>query len=216
MHPPFRELSDIELNRLEDDELIAYIRAARDAGRLAAARLGLQIIVFGHMDDVRRRVALKVPPHAVDLVAGEAFTSAFTSAFDGTSVGEFRKWLDTIVRRRIADFTRVKRPREQLAAADDERASQDEPAVEPDIGLVEAQSAVDQVMAELNPVHARVIDLYVFSDEQPSAKEVAARVGEECGDPLKESNVHKIAQRFRDRLKELLRGDGDTSGQADE
>ena len=216
MGQPFRELTDIELNALGDDELIAYIRTARDAGMLGAARLGLRIMVFGHMGNVERRVKLKVPEHAVDLVAGQAFESAFTAAFDGTSVGEFRSWLNTIVDRRIADYTRRNRPREQPLETDGERAPTDEPSVEPETGLVEAQSAVDQAMAGLNPMHQRVIDLYVFSDSGPTADEVARRVTAETGTPMSENNVHQIARRFRLDLKEILRGGGDTSGETDE
>ena len=213
MDQPFRELNDLELDRLGDDELIAYIRTARDSGHAAAARLGLRIMVFGHMENVERRVRLKVPEHAVDLVAGRAFESAFSAAFDGTSVGEFRSWLNTIVKRRIADYTRAKHPTEQPLPTDgDEHGGRDEPSVEAETGRVEAQSAVDQVMEELNPVHRRVIDLYVFAEEDPSAAEVAAQVTGDSGDSMSANNVHKIAERFRTRLKELLRGDGDTSG----
>ena len=46
--------------------------------------------------------------------------------------------------------------------------------------------------------------LYIFED-RPAA-EVADRV-----DGISETNVHKIAQRFRDRINELLAGGGDTS-----
>lgn len=211
----FKPLNDLELDALGDDELIVYIRRARDAGHPAAARLALRILVFGHMDNVERRVRMKVPGHAVDLVAGQAFVNAFTAAFDGTSVGEFRSWLNTIVDRRIADYHRRKRPHEaplpSTAYGHDER---NDPTAEPDTGAVEAQSAVDQAIAELSPVHQRVIDLYVFEDSEPSASEVAERVTAEAGKPMSENNVHQIARRFRIRLKELLRGggDGDTPG----
>jgi RNA polymerase sigma factor (sigma-70 family) len=207
----FRPLNDLELDALGDDDLIVYIRLARDSGQPAAARLGLRVLVFGHMDNVERRVRIKVPGHAVDLVAGQAFVNAFTAAFDGTSVGEFRSWLNTIVDRRIADYHRRKRPKEEpLASATQDQGERNDPTVEPETGAVEAQSAVDQAIAELNPVHQRVIDLYVFEDSEPSAAEVAERVTTETGRPMSENNVHQIARRFRVRLKELLRGDGDT------
>jgi RNA polymerase sigma factor (sigma-70 family) len=205
---PFRALIDLELDALGDDDLIAYIRRARDAGESQHARLGLRILVFGHMDNVERRVRMKVPEHAVDLVAGLAFEKAFTAAFDGTSVGEFRSWLNTITDRRIADYHRRTRPREEpLPSTGEDHDDRNDPTVEPETGAVEAQSAVDQAMAELNPVHQRVIDLYVFSDSEPSATDVATRVIHDTGQPMSENNVHQIARRFRLRLRELLRGD---------
>ena len=104
--PPFRPRRDDELNGWSDDDLIAHIRAARAAGDRKQARRALQILVFGHHPNITRRVSLKVPSEDVELVAGAAFESAFTSAFDGRSVGEFHSWLQTIVARRIADYHR--------------------------------------------------------------------------------------------------------------
>lgn len=210
MDQPFKALNDLELQRLDDDELIAYIRTARDSGHAGAARLGLQIMVYGHMGNVERRVRMKVPAHAVEEVAGKAFESAFSAAFDGQSVGEFRSWLHTIVNRRIADYTRGNHP-STTSLDDEEHPLRDEPAVDSEAGRLELQSVVDQVMGELNPVHARVIDLYVFSGADLTAAEVAERVSEEHGEAVSENNVHKIGERFRKRIKELLRGGGDTS-----
>lgn len=213
MNDRFDPLNDLQLDQLDDDALIAYIRRARDAGRPDAARLALRILVFGHMENVERRVRMKVPGHAVDLVAGKAFESAFIAAFDGTSEGEFHKWLNTIVDRRIADYHRRKRPKEQpLNPTEEEGNERNQPTVEPDTGAVEAQSAVDQAMAELNPVHQRVVDLYIFSDDEPGAKQVAERVQSELDATMSEANVHQIARRFRVRLRELLSG-SDTPGQ---
>jgi RNA polymerase sigma factor (sigma-70 family) len=211
----FTPLNDLELDALDDDALIAYIRRARDMGHAAAARLALRVLVFGHMDNVERRVRMKVPQHAVDDVAGEAFDSAFVSAFDGNSVGEFRSWLNTIVNRRIADYHRRPRTQEQAMppADEDDRGAPPELSVEPDTGAVEAQSVVDQAMAELSPLHERVVDLSIFSDGQPGAAEVAERITAATDEPMTAANVYQITSRFRKRVKELLAGGGDTPGQ---
>ena len=42
-------------------QLIDYIRKARAAGRGDAVTLALRILVFGYLDTIERRVALKVP-----------------------------------------------------------------------------------------------------------------------------------------------------------
>ena len=64
------------------------------------------MLVFGHMDNIRRRMAMRLPGHAVDDVASDVVVRAIASAFDGTSAGEFHSWLSTICRRAIADFYR--------------------------------------------------------------------------------------------------------------
>ena len=47
------------------------------------------MLVFGHWHNVSRRVALKVPPSAVEDVTADVLVSAIQSAFDGVSAGEF-------------------------------------------------------------------------------------------------------------------------------
>jgi RNA polymerase sigma factor (sigma-70 family) len=201
--PPFRPRRDDELNGWSDDDLIAHIRAARDAGDRKQARLALQILVFGHYANITRRVSLKIPSEDVDLVAGAAFDSAFTSAFDGQSVGEFHSWLNTIVARRIADYHRREKRRRVELIEDGE----DDPALE----QIDARSAIDQALGELSDTHHAVIELYLLNDEEPTAGEVADRINEHHGPepPMTDQNVQQIASRFRKRLRELL-SEGDT------
>jgi DNA-directed RNA polymerase specialized sigma24 family protein len=203
----FRPRSDLELGALDDDALIAHMRAARAAGDRGQVRLALEILVYGHLENVERRVALKVPPADVELVAGQAFDSAFKAAFDGASVGEFRSWLHTIIDRRIADYHR--RPPGRAVPLDDVH----EAALTEDdeTGAVAARSAVDQVLSELNPLHREVVELAVFSPAQPTAAETADRINaaDPSPDPaMTEANVNQICSRFRKRLREVLtRGD---------
>lgn len=67
----FRELSDNELQRLTDEQLIEYIRQSRSAGQMAAGRRALMIIVYGQERRVTQRLKLRMPNdlHAVDDVA---------------------------------------------------------------------------------------------------------------------------------------------------
>jgi RNA polymerase sigma factor (sigma-70 family) len=201
--PPFRPRRDDELNGWSDDDLIAHIRAARSVGDRKQARLALQILVFGHYANITRRVSLKIPTDDVELVAGAAFDSAFTSAFDGQSVGEFHAWLNTIVARRIADYHRREQGRRVELIEDGE----DDPSLE----QIDARSAIDQALGELSEAHLVVIDLYVLNDAEPTAQEVADRINEHHGpDPrMTDQNVQQIASRFRKRLRELLL-EGDT------
>ena len=207
--PPFRHLSDLELQGLSDDALIDQVRRARDSGEFDAVKLALRVLAFGHMDNVERRVRLKVPSDRVELVASNAMMSAITSAFNGQSVGEFHSWLHTIVDRRIADYHR--RGRLDQVELPEEHTGDDTvwgqlPGVEDETGAIEVGNIVEELVAELSPVHREVVELAVF--EQLSAAEVSLEVAAKFpAEKISADNVYKIAQRFRDSLRLRLESD---------
>ena len=176
------------------------MRTARDRGDLDGAQFAVQILVFGYLDQVRARVALKVPEHAVDEVAGHALISAVAGAFRGGSIGEFRSWLHVIVDRRIADYHRAGRI--ELVPLEDWHETIAAPSDEAEAMVF--QSVVEAALADLSDVHRATIDLYVF--DGLSASETASKLAERFSDrePISPDNVHKIAQRFRERLRALL------------
>jgi DNA-directed RNA polymerase specialized sigma24 family protein len=180
----FRPLGEPELVRLDDDALIAYVRAARLHGD-ASARVALAVLVYGHWHNVARRVALKVPPAAVEDVTSEVLMSALQSAFDGASEGEFHVWLQTITARRIADFHR--RPRPATVGLDEVSLTA------PEQGALAVTDAVERVLARLSEEHRRVVELVVFAGL--AASEV---------DGVSAANVHQITSRFRRALREEL------------
>jgi RNA polymerase sigma factor (sigma-70 family) len=210
----FRRLNDAQLDRLTDDELIAYLRDARAHEDVEAATLALQMLVYGYIDTVAYRVALNLrdsPDHVVEEITGRVVVSAITSAFRGESVGEFRSFMNRIIERRIADYLRTKRVREVPLAEE----HQDEPDVRgatveaPDeTGEVLVQALIDQALAELSEVHRAVVELHVFC--AASAKETAEVVTRHFPDlqpPMGENNVHQIGSRFRRRMRDLLERD---------
>ena len=199
---PFHPRPEHELDALTDDELIAYIRAARDAGYADAARLGLQILVFGHWDLVVARLRMKLPPHVVEDVAGDVIASAITSSFAGESVGEFRAWLTTILRRAIADFYRDRGrtiATDPLLADDDDHPVR-EPASPDHAGYVQTQIVIQSVLDELRDDHRAVVEVVVMQGR--SAEAACAEVPGMTPD-----NAYQIARRFRLRLAEALEGD---------
>lgn len=198
----FKPLPDHELGLLADEQLTAYVRAARAAGKMAAGRRALAFLVFGYERDVKRRLSLRVPPHAVDDVAHDALVRAIAAAFDGSSEGEFRSWLHTIVDRAAVDWFRrsKRRPKESLLPS--EHAGEDdvwgeEPFVDSAAGEVELRIVIDEVLAEFNPKHQQVIELHVFG--ALPAPEVCGRI-----DGMSEDNVAQIASRFRAKLRSRL------------
>jgi RNA polymerase sigma factor (sigma-70 family) len=211
----FRHLSDHELNELSDDELFDYMVRARAAGQRDAAKLALQMLVFGHLDTIEKRVRLKVPAEAVDEVVGKAFLSAVVGRLRGESYGEFRSWLNTIVDRRIADYHRRKnRPDEVPLASEhegDEAIWGEVPTVEGEADAVEAAAVIEQVLDARRDVHRRVVEVYAF--DQATADETADQVNAEMApNPvMTKDNVHQIYSRFRKDLIDALEGEGNTS-----
>lgn len=159
-------------------------------------------LVFGYRAIVRARVALRIPPEYIEEVTQEALLRAFGATFSGSSYGEFRAWLNTIVKRTIADWhrRRKRRPKETVLPGehpDSEDVWGAELASEDETGAVELDMVVEQVLSELNETHRRVVELNVLG--AMSAAEVCGRV-----DGMSEDNVAQIASRFRKRLRETL------------
>ena len=206
----FKPLSEGELNKLSSDELIAYIRKAADAGRPDAARTALAMLCWRHFDDITRRVRMRIPAQDVEDVAMIALTSAIKSAFDGTSVGEFVVWINTIVRRRIADYHRSREGDPDVGLLPTEHQGEDdvwgeEPATDDATGAVVVQSVIDECLEDLSEPHRDVIELNVFQDLD--AAETARQVNEHFPDldpPMSDQNVHQIVSRFRRCVRSKL------------
>jgi RNA polymerase sigma factor (sigma-70 family) len=198
--PPFRPRPDHELQKLSDDELIAELRAARGAGDASAARVVLQILVYGFWDLVQYRVSLKVPQHDVEDLAGDVLVRAITSSFAGESVGEFRSWLNTILKRAIADYWRARERTVETQPLErdevDDRGGP-EPWEADGSGYVETQLIIEACLAELSEDHQRVVEIVVF-EGRPADDAVTEVAG------MTRDNAYQIARRFRVRLREIL------------
>lgn len=204
---PFRPLPDHEIHALEDEQILEYVVRARAAGETAHAARGLQILAFGYREIVKLRVARKVPVHAVEEVADGGLLRAVAAAvkpgaFKGSSVGQFRSWMHTIVDRHVVDYWRaLKRSPGESPLPEEHEGDEDArgaAGASPDDGSsVDAQDVIDQALDELSPSHRGAVELYVFGSR--TAKETVHEL-----DGLTENNVHQIATRFRARVRELL------------
>lgn len=198
----FRPLPDHEFQRLGGEQLIAYIRDARAERELAAGRRALMFLVYGYERDVKRRLSIRLPAHAVDDVAHDALVRAIAAAFDGTSIGEFRSWLHTIVDRAAVDFYRraERRPKESILPSEhvgEEKVWGAEPSIDSEAGAVELRIIVEEVLETFNEKHRVVIELHVFG---------ALTAGEVCDriEGMSIDNVAQIASRFRAKLRARL------------
>jgi RNA polymerase sigma factor (sigma-70 family) len=208
--PEFRELPAHLLAGLADEELVEYLRDARDAGRHDAMRPAVAVLVHGYWDVLVNRARLKLRTEAdAEEVAAEAVASAIASAFDGRSVGEFRSWLHTILSRRIADWWEAREQRLEKTVLPSEHLGDEEvwgrePSVEFEGDALHARDCVRQALDELSAGHREVVRLYVLGPHE--AAEAAALAG--AG--MSEANVHQIASRFQKRVRELLEAGQDT------
>jgi DNA-directed RNA polymerase specialized sigma24 family protein len=206
----FRPLPDHELDHLDDDRLIDYVRQARAEGATTEVGRAVARLAFGYERTVRRRVSLRIPAERVDEVAWAVIESALKSAFDGSSQGEFRSWMGTIIQRRVADYWKKHGGDPRLVPLVGEHEREDdvwgeEPAVEgPEPGVLDLRDAIERALSEFErDDHRRVIEEAIFND-RPSA-EVAAEI-----EGMTAANVDQIKSRFRKRVRELLEDDGDT------
>lgn len=216
----FRELGEIELDRLDDARLLGHLVAARGALALEQATLALHIFVFRLEPWVVGRVSDKVPASEIELVVGDVFDSVIGQSFSeertpwkGDSEASLRAWMKTLIARRIADHYRKPRPRLELLP---EEHQGDEGLWGPDAGqepdhsaAVAVMDAFDRCLAELSDVHAEVVRVAVL-DGHPS-KEVAERINADdhkLDRPMSDANVDKITSRFRKKLRAML-ADGD-------
>jgi RNA polymerase sigma factor (sigma-70 family) len=207
----FQELPERQLGDLSDEQLVDYLRRAREAGRHDAMSPAVAVLVYGYWDNLVNRARLKLRSEAdAEEVAAEAVAGAIVSAFDGKSVGEFRSWLHTILSRRIADWWEAKEQKLDKTLLPSEHQGDEEvwgrePSVDFEGEALFARECIRRALEEIeDPRHRRVIDLYVLAPN--SAAETAALVG----DGMTEANVHQISSRFQRRVRELLER-GDTS-----
>lgn len=202
-------MEDYDLAKRRDEELIAYVVAARDAGELDSARQALGIFAQRRWGDLVRRALLKMPTREdAEDVAAQAIAGALKAAFDGESIGEAVNLINRILSRRIADFHEARKRTEALPEDldDDERKQPDAAIVEDDTAAVDLADVVTQVYDKLEEDHHRdVVDDYVFGGFD--AKETAERVNTSYPDldpPMSDQNVHQIASRFRKDLRDEL------------
>jgi RNA polymerase sigma factor (sigma-70 family) len=198
----FRKQSDHELDQLSDEKLIAYLRDASRAGDKPATDRALALLIYGHAKNVERRMLTRLPRWAAQDAAHDAIVRAITSAFDGTSEGEFHSWLNTIIDRTAVDWFRRRERRPVETRLPSEHAADDEvwgrePESPSETGAVELQLILAEIMAELSPKHRQVVELHVL-DGHPAA-EVCRQM-----DGMSADNVAQIASRFRKRLREVL------------
>lgn len=206
----FQEKKDYELDRLSDEELIAYLVRARRASNEAAAELALAIFAHRHFDDLARKARKKLPSWAdAEDCAQQAIEGTLKAAFRGELAVEALGLLYRILARRVADFHRDrerKPPPDALPEDRDDDYPHADVATEAEAtDLVDTVDVIERVVSTRSPEHRMVIDDYVFDGYD--ATETAARVNDAfpgLNPTMSDQNVHQIASRFRKDLRAAL------------
>lgn len=212
----FERRSKLDLDRLTDAALLAYLAAAREAGHRDAERDAVEILVNGFWPQIVGWVSAKTPREDVDDVAQEVVISLMRSTFDGKAIGQFGAFVRTIAKRRVADYHRDRErhpdpDRLPSEHRDDEDVWGEEPSDEDETAVVELREVVERVRATRSEVHREVIALYgpnVAGFLDLSGEETAARIQERFpGEKMSEANVHQIWKRFKTDLEAELGDD---------
>lgn len=211
--PTFRRLDDLELSRLGDEDLVAYIRRARAAGDLDAMRIAIQVFCLGLHDLIRGRVRMKMQRASdadVDAVTASVLEGAMMAEFSGESVGELRALVTTIVRRRVADYHRSARGDARVGPLVDEHPDDESVRSEParaaeELSGVWARDLIERSLDGLSPAHRETVLRRIegYSAKQ-AAELVNDRFGPELATPMTDQNVDQIYSRFRRRLRDLI------------
>jgi DNA-directed RNA polymerase specialized sigma24 family protein len=213
--------TEAELARLSDEQLLAWIGVARDAGDLDAAKRGSGMLAFRHAKRVTDKVKVRTPPESVEDVVMNVMESAIRSAFDGKFMGEFGSWINTITRRRIADFHEARKRLPDTTLLPDEHEGDEGVWVsigieEVDIAMVGYREIADRLCAQRNEVHRAVIKLYgpvEIGYLEYDAASTADEVNRLFPDArMTAQNVYKIWSRFQQDFADALE-DSDFEGE---
>lgn len=201
----FREKKDYELDKLPDEELIAYVIAARRAENGSAAKLGLGIFAYRRYDELVWRAKGKLPEGAdAEDLAGRVIEGVFKAAFRGEHFGEAVSLVNRVFRNKIADFYRKYERTDQLPEDSevDDHWRPDAATVGDRTGEYEVQELARGRYEALSSHHRMVVDLFVIDGY--GATETAEKVNNafpELSTPMSDQNVHQIASRFRKDLR---------------
>lgn len=222
----FRELNDAQLAQLDDERIVEYIRAARQAERGDAVEVATQVLAFKYEEKVLGYVRTRMERFGsavYEEVAEVALSDTVVAAvgFRGETLPEFGGLVFRIAALRIADYHRKKRidPLPLIFIDHDgEVKTREAPVDDRTDEIAELSLRVPvfkQCHEELNPVHREVVRLVRF--EGLAHKEVADEINRQfpdtSDDPMTDQNVAQIDSRFTKCLK---RGLDDAEGTADD
>ena len=200
----FRKNSEHQLSQLSDNNLVAYLVAARDDSQDGEVRMATGMLVWRRHDVLVALVRAKVDnDQDVEDIVQQILEDTMKAAFRGVYAGEFFSLMKRIQERRVADFyAKKKRTPKQIGPYDDGSSPLDGVADDDDLiaGSI-AEAALETALEGYSERDQLVIRLKM--DGHP-ARAIAERVeqsGVEGGAEMSPANVDQIFSRFRKDFK---------------
>lgn len=215
--------TESELDRLSDDELLAWVTKAREAGDIEQARNACGMLAFRHEDRVEAKIRIRTSPEHAEDIFMTVMESVVRSAFDGKFMGEFGSWINRITQRRIADFYKKRESSVKTTLLADEHDDEDgvwvsHGADDDDIVLIGYRDLAEQLRAaRTKRIHRYVIELYgpvELGYLEFDAASTCAEIRRLTGETISEANVHQIWRRFKIDFMEAL-DEADIAGGGD-
>ena len=205
---------------------MAYVVEARTEGAAGEYESALAVLIFRWEGIFHRRVIRRIGQYCTDSgylsaaseaeeIVLETFKDVFRGVdrFEGAAAGQFHKWVQTILDRRVVDWFRSRSNDPQVVSYDGSR-NQDGEEVgmyevvgdgEVDVEMtVELRILWEEALAAESERDAMVVELK--AEGLPSA-DVAAIIEEEGldgGEGMSTDNVDTIYSRFRKKNRELF------------
>jgi RNA polymerase sigma factor (sigma-70 family) len=207
----FRPKDEYQLSKLQDDDLVAYVIAARDAGHDEEVRKTTWMLVDRRKDQVTGLVRSKIrnPDDAEDVLQ-QVFEGALRARFKGEFTGEFFAMLFKIARNKIADYFEGK-AKEQ---AHFEPVSEDSDPLDGIADGDDFETGVDtglvyrEVLAGFSDRDQMVIRLKIRGYPAKEVAEIVSSSGVEEGEGMTAANCDQVFSRFKKKLRERLSGGG--------
>ncbi len=203
----FRAKSEHEQAELSDDDLVAYLVAARDSGQDAQFRLAAGILVFRRYEVQLNIIRTRVTSgeDAEDLVT-LVMEQTIRASFEGEHAGEFFQLMNTIRRRRLADYYEAKKRQLDIdhgrpddPPAIDEVADGDDFATASDFRIV-----MEDVLVDYSGRNRMVVERRMDGMSSKETAESVAASGVDGGEAITPANVDQIFSRFKKKMREAL------------
>ena len=217
----FRPKNEQELDQLDDDSLVEYVIAAREAEETAEFIKATGILVYRRYEvmlayTMKQGKEIQNVSDAEDIV-GQAIASAIKPSFEGGSAGEFFSRLWTILDRRIIDFKRKRGRAPKISSLDDCDYDSDRPNpydVTPAGGgdFVDGLVAREGWGAAISGLSERDLEIVRLRARGYRAKEVIELMrdnGFDGAEDLTVANVNQVYSRFKRDNRDHLTGEGE-------
>jgi RNA polymerase sigma factor (sigma-70 family) len=208
----FRPKNDLELDQLDDDDLVQYVVAAREAGDADAFRNGVAMLVYRRERQFFWIARKKVPTDSdADEIVYEAFLGIIRGSFDGERTDQFFAWAFRILRNKIADFHRRKRlPSVSLDEFGKGGANGYEMVGSEDGDFTEVVDLMvlwESALARESVRDARIIELRKDGSPAKEVIEILIEEGVDGAGEVTVANVNTIFSRFKKKNRPIFEGD---------